>query len=301
MIEVMEKPDFILPSFFDSSMMETFAKCPQKFFLEYCGNFRAFGESTHLVFGKAFARGAEVVRKSFFFDKKSVEESLYKGLVALVKEYGHHDCGHPNKTLLRCVHGLFHFFIKAFPLEEETLIPVENGVEYSMALPLPIIHPTTGEPVLYVGKADQICKAVDGSGEEFFEDDKTTTSLGPTWVKQWEKAGQFTGYQYMAREYGRRVTGTRVRGISFLSKTCEAVEIDVYKSDYALDIWYKNLLQRVTRVVDSWKQDSFEFLFGKSCSDFSGCPFFDFCDMEDRLPWIKTNMVKVKPWDPMEK
>ena len=121
----------------------------------------------------------------------------------------------------------------------------------SFAIPLPILHPQTNQPLFYVGRFDML--AEDRRGIIWAEDDKTATRLGEQWGKQWTLDSQFTGYVWAARQFNVPVYGAAIRGISILKTMYGHAEQMVPRSPHLVDLWYSNLLRDVQRMIQIWK------------------------------------------------
>src|ERR1700758_3691273 len=193
------------PAVLDATMLASW-RCKRKFELAFLQRYGAAGRSIHLLAGGAYAKGLEVARKAYCEGDRP-EVALQKGIVALITEYGDADAAGTAKTLDRMV-GALEFYFDRFPMESDpcriATIAGVPAVEWSFALPLPFTHPDTGEPLLYAGRTDAIMEFVGGL---YCLDDKTTSSLGESWSRQWTLRGQFTGYAWAARTLGIRFAG----------------------------------------------------------------------------------------------
>jgi len=205
------------PAVWDSSMLATLRSCPQKFALEYLQNWKPKRESHHLRAGAAFAKGLEVTRRRFYAESQSPDTSIQAGIGALLAAYG--DFQPPDdspKTAARMA-GALEFYFAKWPLGSDPAVPAtlgdRLGIEFSFATPLPLNHPSTGEPLMYCGRADMVA---DFAGGRYVEDDKTASQLGASWSRQWDLRSQFTGYCWAARVAGIAVQGVLIRGISIL-------------------------------------------------------------------------------------
>lgn len=292
------KPTF--PRAVDSSMLATFKSCPQLFKKIFIDQWRAKGEKVDLHAGKAFARGLEVARKSFFVDQLPVEIAEAQGLGALMQAYGGFECPPDNPKSLERVAGAFEYYMDAYPLTMNTGFPIlmpggTRAIEVSFAHPIGIDHPETKEPLIYCGRADMICQY---AGDNYIEDDKTTKSLGATWSRQWDLRGQFLGYTWGFRNQGFRVAGVLVRGVSILKTKYETQEAIVAFSDFEIDRWYTELLSWIEDMKICWQTGRWKYNLDHACSEYGGCGFRTVCKAQDEGPWLKQNFEQ-RIWDPI--
>ena len=174
--------------------------------------------SVHLVAGGAFAAGIESARRAFFLDGADGATAEGVGLAALIRHYGSLECPADSPKSLERVCGALEFYFERYPLGRDGANPItlaggKRGIEFSFAEPTHILHPVTGQPILYTGRSDMIAERAAGI---YIYDEKTTSSLGASWGKQWEMRSQFTGYGWAAKKQGIKVAGMIVRGISIL-------------------------------------------------------------------------------------
>lgn len=291
------RPSF--PAVIDNSMRVAFAACPQKFFRGYLEGWQPQVPSVHLHAGKAFARGLEVTRREYYENTLPARDALEAGYAALIASYGDFiPPANSNKTLDRMCGALVYYF-DTFPLDSDRLVPHMHGgkaaVEFSFALPIPINHPTSGEPLLYSGRFDMLAK--DGD-VVYVEDDKTASQLGPTWGKQWELNSQFAGYCWGAREFGYPVAGAVVRGISILKGGYGNANITVFFPEWHINRWYKQLLRDVERMITGYATGEWDFNLSTSCSNYGGCQFHNVCTTNDPERWLAAEFER-RMYDPL--
>ena len=118
-------------------------------------------KSGDLIAGGAIAAAIEAVRIGVYQHGKDVPNSLIPAYKAFVKEW--RDYTPPEnsksfKTFGNCWSAVEQYFAWKPPLTDE-LQPLRTRdnkpfVEFSFAVPLPLLHPETGEPFIYVGRFD---------------------------------------------------------------------------------------------------------------------------------------------------
>lgn len=287
------------PEVVDSTMLATLKACPQKFAYEYLGHWRPKQPSVHLHAGAAFAKGLEVTRRSFYEIGARADDAVAIGLKALLEAYGHFECpSHIAKTAERMA-GAFEFYWSNYPLDHDTA-PItlpggKMGIEFSFAHPLPILHPETNNPLIYAGRMDCILSYAGGT---YIVDEKTTSSLGPSWSKQWDLRAQFTGYAWGCREAGVRVDGAIVRGVSILKEKYDTQQAITYRPEWQIDRWFNELQYWLNHAIELWRVGFWPHSLDSECTAYGGCPFREVCASQDEAPWLEARFSKRK-WNPL--
>lgn len=294
----MTRPYF--PPAIDSTTIAAFRSCPQRAFRQYIEHWKPAAESVHLVAGGAFASGVEEARRAYFENGTSIEESVAGGLRALISRYGDFECPPDSAKSLERTAGALEFYFDNYPLGADGAVPITHGsgrrgIEFSFAQPLPINHPVTGDPILYTGRADMIAEAFQGI---YIYDEKTTSSLGASWSKQWDLRSQFTGYCWAAREFGLKPSGVCVRGVSILKTKYDTQQIVTYRSDYEVERWLEQTCRDIARMIECWKSGYWDYNLDHACTEYGGCALMSVCKSSDPEPWLKQYFVK-RVWDPL--
>jgi len=292
------------PAVIDSTSRGDLASCETK---AYWGFNRKLGPkegSVHLVAGGAFARGLEVTRLRHFGDKLPLPEALHEGMLAAIAEYGAFVTPEDKsvKGVDRVVQALDYYFNEAFPPATDHVKPMYTPdgkpmVEFTFAIPLPVMHPDSGEPLIYAGRFDMVGLYND---QIFCVDEKTTTQLGPTWPAQWNLRGQFTGYSWACQQYGKPAVGAIVRGISFLKNSFGKSESLQQRPQWMIDQWYEQLIKDVQRWKQAYVSGWYHQNFGDACGSWGGCAFQSLCGSANPEAWIE-GKYKTREWDPLQK
>lgn len=267
------------PPVISSTLLSDLRACRHLFYLRHILGLKPKGPSIHLHAGSCFAKGVETVRKSYFGLGLDADTSIGRGWAAVATAWGEDSIVEDDhlKTLRRTQELLVHYF-ERWPLAQETLIPYTlNGspaVECNFAIPLPISHPETGDPLIYAGTFDMLGEE---SGLIFVNDEKTASQLGPTWPEKWTLRGQFISYVWGARSYGVKVAGVTVRGACFLKNDYSFAHARVLIPEYRIDEWYEGMLFDVRNLADLYNNGYFPKDFGDSCSTFGGCSYKTLC------------------------
>lgn len=288
------------PEVIDSSMLAEFKACQARFEKSYISHWKPKEDSVHLHAGGAFARGLEVARTRFFVDEASAEDSIAEGLGALLKAYGDFQCPADSAKSAERTAGAFEFYFQHYPLTRDAGFPIllpggKRAVEFSFAHPLPILHPESGNPLIWCGRMDAI---ISYAGGVFVCDEKTTSSLGATWSRQWDLRSQFSGYVWGAREAGIRCDGVIVRGVSILKTKYETQEALSYRPEWQVDRWYVETLEWINEMIQCWRTRRWRHNLDHSCAEYGGCKFRNVCTSQDERPWLETNFEQ-KIWNPI--
>ncbi len=288
------------PAAIDSTMLAAFRSCPTKFYREYVEHFKPREPSVHLHAGGAFARGLEVARRAFYEEGLPAEDAVALGMGALIKTYGDFDCPLDSAKSLERMAGAMEFYFERYPLETDEAMPLafpsgKRAIEFSFAEPLPIDHPQTGDPIIYCGRSDMIASFAGGT---YIFDDKTASSLGASWSKQWEMRSQFTGYCWAAQRAGIPVNGVLVRGISILKTKYDTQQAITSRAPWELDRWLAQTTADIHRMIDMWQRGQWAYNLDHACAEYGGCMFVQACKSPDPAPWLDLYFER-RVWDPL--
>lgn len=320
--EAIRDPSIIgaFPEIFDSSMIATFKACAEKYRLEYVHHWKPKASSVHLKAGGAFAKGLEVTRKAFYTgeivgfvngkwtsmqrEPQNADTAIALGLQALLAYYGDYACPPDSAKSAERMCGAFEFYFNNYPLDHDDGYPISlpggsRAIEYSFAHPLPILHPVTGNPLLYVGRMDAI---IQYAGGRYICDEKTTTQLGASWPRQWDLRSQFTGYAWGCRQAGIEVEGAIVRGVSILKTKYDTAQSINYRPEWQIDRWYSELLEWIEDIKLNFERrgpnQPWRHNLDHSCAEYGGCQFREACLSVDKQPWLET-AFEHRVWNPL--
>ncbi len=292
----------MFPHAVDSTILAAFRSCPQKMFRTYIQHWKPQTESVHLIAGGAFAKGIEVARREFFETGLPREEAEAAGLTALIKAYGDFYCPPDSAKSLERMCGALEFYYSNYPLGEDGCDPIHlangtRGIEFSFAEPLEIMHPVTGNPILYTGRSDMIANF---AGGVYIEDDKTTSQLGASWPKQWENRSQFTGYAWAAGEHGIRTDGALIRGVSILKTKYDTMQVLTSRPDWEISRWYTQVIRDIQRMIECWEKGWWDYNLDHACGEYGGCNLLQICKSKSPDDWLPMYFEQ-KVWDPLAK
>lgn len=286
------RPPF--PKVLNSSAMTNFHSCPRKFQLADISHWKPKGLSVHLHAGAAYATGLEKAREAYFQDGKSPADAEAAGMHALFTAYGDFECPSDSAKSLERMCGALAFYFDRYPLESDPAVPItlpggKRGIEFSFAEPMDVNHPETGDPILYCGRMDSI---VDYAGAIYGEDDKTTSSLGASWAKQWDLRSQFTGYCWGAGKAGFPLSGFLVRGISILKTKYDTMEALTYRPPWMIERWYEQTIRDTKRIISMWEEGYWDYNLDHACSEYSGCEFRQICLSKEPQSWLEASFER---------
>lgn len=287
------------PTAIDSSALASFKSCPKLFDLNTLQGWKSKDPSVHLRAGGAFAAGIEVARTKYYVEGESSENAEAAGLAELLRFYGDFECPPDSAKSAERTAGALEFYFDRYPLNDDsppiTLPSGKRGIEFNFVHPLPIAHPDSGDPLLYCGRMDAI---LDYAGGKFICDEKTASSLGPTWSRQWDLRSQFSGYAWGCRESGIRVDGVIVRGISILKTKYDTQEAISYRPEWQIERWYEEMLEWVEDMVRMYKVGKYRHNLDHACGDYGGCGYRNICMSQDQTTWLETYFEQ-RDWDPV--
>jgi len=255
-------------------------------------------------------------RKAYYGKGLSQGEALGIAVRDCIRAYGMFEpaegrASEEAKTWDRVAAGIISY-LREWPPEEDHLRPAifngEVSSEFSFAIPLPIDHPDTGEPILYGGVFDAMMRFGEtGWNKEkdyshlplYGYDDKTTYQMGPSWAADWVMRGQFIGYYWSARQAEFPLEGFIVRGTAFQKTQIKHQEAILYIPEWKVEQWYENLLNRIERLINIYKLGYYEKNWGDACASYGGCPYKTLCDSPSPHKWIKTH-YKLRTWSPID-
>ena len=251
------------------------------------------------------AKGLEVFRKAFYGEGLPFQDCLAKAANTIIKMWGDYvppDIGSAKqKDLAACLIAIESFFTEYPPAEDPITPLIVNGepaIEFNFALPLPgVLHPVTGEPILYAGKFDMLARYQDTI---YVNDEKTTTQLGASWGNQFKNSSQMTGYVWASKQFGHNVQGVIIRGIGILKKRIDHALVIEQRPQWMIDRWLAQITRDVERLKVSWTEGIYDFAIDDACSNYGGCPYLTLCTSEHPERYIDVD-YEVSEWDPLAK
>ena len=294
----MSRPPF--PTVLDSTTMAGFKSCPRKSQLESFQHWKLRDQSIHLHAGASYATGIEAARRAYYIDGLAADDAVALGIKALLEAYGDFQCPPESAKSADRTAGALEFYFSHYRLGEDKAIPMtlpggKTGIEFNFLEPLDIIHPETGDPILYSGRMDMMCEY---EGMHLGEDDKTASQLGASWPLQWDLRSQFTGYVWGAQRAGIKLDGFLVRGVSILKTKYDTLQAITYRPAWMIERWYEQLLRDIKRMMEAWESNYFDYNLDHACAEYGGCPFRSVCQMRDPASLL-VQQFEQRRWDPV--
>lgn len=316
----------------DNTIRSSFVVCGMQTNYGHVQHLHPAGESVHLYAGAAYADGLEAARRAFFERGVPAPEAVEIGAARAAEVYGDFAPPEGHAKSREAVAEAIRYAFTQWPLGADTYRPLK--MEWRFRVPIPgLTHPDTQGPIYYVGRPDTYGTI----GEAFaVHDDKTATSLGASWMRQWELDSQFTGYWWAAQQTGALPVGgsnpVLIRGVAFLKAKFDEVEVPegtpgatpvvlktktkfvtreynrndsfghaqalVYRPQWMIERWLRQLKRDVGRMIHAYLNDEWDYALHKgACAAYGGCPYTLLCGSEHPEQW-KGNYV-VRKWDPL--
>lgn len=302
----MTRPDF--PLVWNDSLRSAFVSCPTAAYWEFFLHYKSKAPNIHLHAGKAWASALETARLAYYGDNLPADEAQALGLQRLILDYG--DFVAPErgsgatKSLDRLIEA-FSYYFTAFPLATDPVQPyrARDGspmVEFNFALPIDekrLLHPVTGEPILFAGRADMVATY---AGSLSIYDDKTTSQLGMNWAAQWNRRSQFSAYAWAARAYGIPISQVVVRGIAVLKTTINHAQAITIRTPHHVAEWHEQVVRDVLRAIECWKEGYYDVNLSEACCSYGGCMFQQPCMSANPEPWLEGQFEK-RIWNPVDR
>lgn len=293
-----EKTEF--PEVLDNTIISKFRECPHSCNITYFQHMKSPFPNVHLHAGGCFASAIEAGRIAFYREGLSESAAVAISLEKMYEAWGEPDQFASETKNLDRMMGALQFYWENYPLSSDKLKPYTfsggtKGIEFSFAEPLEVLHPVTGHPILYSGRSDMVAE---GYGGIYVVDEKTTSSLGAQWSRQWELRSQFTGYVWALSRIGVKSNGIIVRGVSILKTRYDTLEALTYRSGADIAKWYEQTNRTVRAMIKAWEEGYWDYNFGDACTNYGGCGLKEVCKSEDEDEMIKALLVK-KVWDPL--
>jgi hypothetical protein len=307
------------PAVWDSTMRSHFVACERQGFWSDLMHLRKSGLSIHLHFGGCVAAGLEATRKAYYRDGTNLDEAMCIGHDTIIKTWGDPPI---DMEMLRAqriykslpsAHDALEAYAERWPFDTDPLRPLlingQHCIEVSFAVPLPITHPVTNEPILYAGRFDMLASWSE-LGAIWVDDEKTSNSLGRNWRHNWRLRGQFTGYVWGCRSFGVNASGVIVRGLGILAQSVTTEEVIENRPGWMVDNWYWQLLRDIGRAKERWEQMYADFNedrpwihwdqnLDSACSSYGGCQFIPLCQSEEPERWL--GQYEKVEWNPLQR
>jgi hypothetical protein len=298
-------PEAILSPHIDSTMINCFRGCPQKFFNEYILGLRPAETSIDLHAGKVFSACLERFYRETYINGCDPTTALARAFATFNTEWGDFVIrkeGHPKtpENMWTAVED----YVRVYPARSDSVQPYFTGgsatFEYTFAIPLDFAgfprHPVSGDPFVYVGRFDMLGKK---DGRPVVRDEKTAQRLESNWAEKWDLRSQFLGYCWALQHLGILCNTVVVRGVIITKTMVRQVEgIKIY-SQHLIDLWFRQLQSDLNRLVGCWNEGYFDYNLGDTCTAYSHCPYIPLCSSTQPENWYDS--YEVRRWNPLDR
>lgn len=265
----------------DATKMQTYMRCPRKFFYSYVLGWKSELPSNALVFGSGWHHAMEVL-----LDMGYTAEACAKAFTVAeshIREFFSPEWDHSNAP--KNPANLF----RALPQYCNTYADDDFSVEHIEVAGSVAI----GENKLLHFKTDAICRDHRGV---FSLEHKTATRLSPSWMAQWRQKMQIGVYSHVlyCMYPENEVYGVIINGAFFSnepkragSRDNEFRRIPCRRTLQFMEGWLaetEDIFDAVQRdyqkLSESTEEDSVMRCFNRNteaCTDYGQCPFLDYC------------------------
>jgi len=307
-----------LPSYIDSSTVELWRSCHRKLYFSSTLALTTTARSIHLVAGGAFAAGLEAARRLAYSgagDHRPTHDDLLQAAYpAFARTWGDFSIEEDHPKSFSNTFQAVAAYLQHYPPLSDPVQPIirpdgSPAVEFTFSIPLEPeegfkVHPETGDPILFVGRFDLLGKM---NGLPVVLDEKTTQSLGATWVNQWRLRSQFMAYCWACQRLGYPVHTAVASGIALLKTEYKFERAYEMFPSYIIDRWYTQMRRDVNQIIDAYTalkkggniDDLYDFNFSNSCTSYGGCAYQILCLSKNPEDFYN-NFVK-NTWNPLAK
>lgn len=299
------------PEYIDNTMVKDFMRCPQFFFRKHVQGLQTPETelSIGLHFGGCFAAAIEAARKQFYVEG----QDAYKAhdIAQATASHKWHEKAYAipimrtSKTFPNLQDAITRY-LEVWPLGEDGLTPIDDGIEYQFQIPLGINHPATGKELAYVGRMDMLAR--DGEGNLVVVDEKTASQFSNAWVAQWDMDTQMSGYLYAANRLEgfilESIPRANIRGVGISSKGIDTTMVPVYRSEWHLADWWRGVRLIVMRMLNFFDMSLGGRMWpkhaGNACVSYARpCEYTRMCSSPNSDAFYDSYVVK--RWNPLNR
>lgn len=297
------KVEAILPAVLDSTMLNTFRPCPQKFYDEYILGLRPPDTSIDLHAGAVFSITLEAFYREIYTNAANTSTALARAYAVFQSAWGDFVIRkerHPKtpENMWAAVED----YVRVYPPGSDSVQPWFAGpnasFEYSFALPLDLpgfpVHPGSGDPFIYAGRFDMLGKK---DSRPCIRDEKTAQRLESNWSEKWDLRSQFLGYCWALQRAGVPCNTVVVRGVIITLTSIRQVEAIKIYSQHLIEKWLEQTRRDVNRLVRCWNEGYFDYNFGDVCTMYNHCPYIPLCSSHQPENWYES--YEVRRWNPL--
>jgi hypothetical protein len=293
---------------YDNTMLKDYKRCERLFYNKYEMGYIGEDESVHLHAGKCFANAVERARVAFYDGDMSLTDSILQGGEVLISSWGDPTLFASETKNLSRMMAAYEKYMDDFPIDHH---PVHRGadgklmVECHFALPWgkpelktfdfdtqQWIYRTDGD--VYSGTPDTV---LEYGGGLWLVDEKTKGgSFTPTWISQWKRWGQYTGYVWGLGMKGVKLDGVLCRGIAIQKNQIKTIEVASPRAEWMVNEWILSTTKTIERIQESRKTGSWDGANDDNCVKYGReCEFIGQCTS----PNPDYSKFKRGTWEPL--
>ena len=298
----MNQPPFPFPHLLDSTMLSSFDACEQLWCYEFGHHLSPLAISPDLHAGGAFSHAIAIVRTGLYKYKLPLKTAIISGVRGMMEFWGDFDPPERNPKTLEAMIGALEDYFNTYPPDTDLYKPFilasgDPAVEYSFSIITDVLHPTTGEPIIFAGRFDML--AVYDDTFLCIMDEKTTKAFYGDWTSIWGMRGQFMGYCFALQQHGYAVNTAVIRGVQILKTMYHQREVLEEYPQWQIDRWWETTNKKIKKMVKCWEDNDWTLSYGDACGAYGGCSFIEFCVSEQ--PENSFSNYQRRVWNPLEK
>ena len=298
-------PQPILPAIVDSTQLNCFSSCPQKFYNEYVLGLRPPDLSINLHAGAVFSATLESFYREVYTNGLETPQALARAYATFTHQWGDFiirkdRCSKTPENMWAAVED----YVNTYPPRSDSVQPCytssDEPFEYSFAIPLDLPgfprHPVSGDPFIYAGRFDMLGRK---NGRPVIRDEKTADRLESNWSEKWDLRSQFLGYCWALQHVGIPCNTVIVRGVIVTLTSIRQVEAEKLYSNHLIGKWFEQLKRNMNRLVACWNDGYFDYNLGDVCTQYSHCQFIPLCSSPEPANWYSS--YEVRRWNPLNR
>jgi hypothetical protein len=278
---------------YDNTMLKDYKRCERLFFNKYEMGYIGEDESVHLHAGKCFANAVECARVAFYDTGQNLSESILAGGQVLIDSWGDPILFAGETKNLSRMMAAYEKYMDDFPIDHH---PVHRGADGKLMVEchfaLPYGKDRTDD--VYSGTPDTV---LEYGGGLWLVDEKTTGgSFTPTWISQWKRWGQYTGYVWGLGMKGIHLDGVLCRGIAIQKTQIKTIEVASPRAEWMVNEWILSTTKTIERIAKSRETGSWDGANDDNCVKYGReCEFIGQCTS----PSPDYSKFKRGRWEPL--
>lgn len=296
----------------DSTKIQTYMRCPRKFFFNYVLGWRRVGSNLHIEFGRAIHDALEWHNKKIMAGMEKIDQQhIFECMMAFMNTYREtqpadsDDYNQPKDPVT--AETLLNAYMQEYGNEDLSTKIIETEIAGRIAI-------AKGKHIYF--KMDRLQRDDRGT---IVMDYKTGSQQGKTWIAQWDQKFQVGTYTYAAKMIYPDTWGMIIRGL-FVYKanstarpygTVDFLELDLYRDQDDMLEWlnqaetqYDNIMRDFDLLQMVRAGEPYMKAFEKrteSCTDYGGCPYADVCSVwHNPVGRGRPESFEVDFWDPAD-